>query len=66
MSSSEISAVMAIIANDGMTAYYISDTSAKYLNYILPVSWYAAEVPMNGVKAGPTTLLRGIMTVALY
>ena len=56
MSSSEISAVMAIIANDDMTAYYISDTSAKYLNYILPVSWYAAEVPMNGVKAGAAGL----------
>lgn len=51
MNSSEISTTMSIIAKDDMAAYYVSDTTAKYLNYILPVSWYAAEVPMNGIKA---------------
>lgn len=50
MDSSEISTTMSIIAKDDMAAYYVSDANAKYLNYILPVSWYAAEVPMNGVK----------------
>jgi protein-S-isoprenylcysteine O-methyltransferase Ste14 len=27
-------------------------SSAKFLNYILPSEWYAAEIPMNGVKYG--------------
>lgn len=29
----------------------IGDTS-KFINYVLPTEWYAAEVPMNGVKDG--------------
>lgn len=27
-----------------------SDESTKYINYILPTEWYAAEIPMNGVE----------------
>ncbi|MCX8128849.1 MAG: isoprenylcysteine carboxylmethyltransferase family protein [Clostridia bacterium] len=28
------------------------DRDTKYLNYVLPSEWFAAEVPMNGIKRG--------------
>jgi hypothetical protein len=28
----------------------IESENTKYINYILPAQWYAAEIPMNGIK----------------
>ena len=45
-----ISQILTIVSKNEQTADYINDTEDKYLNYILPTSWYAAEVPMNGIE----------------
>ncbi|MGM9580111.1 MAG: methyltransferase family protein [Anaerovibrio sp.] len=50
MEHAEIDDAMSIIAGDRRTAGYINAADGKYLNYILPVSWYAAEVPMNSFQ----------------
>lgn len=50
MDETTISEILTIVSKDEQTADYINDTKNKYLNYILPTSWYAAEVPMNGIE----------------
>lgn len=50
MEHGEIDDAMSIIAGDMRTAGYMNTADEKYLNYILPVSWYAAEVPMNSFQ----------------
>lgn len=50
MDEETIRDIMGIILDNRETAAYIDETHYKYINYILPTSWYSAEVPMNGIE----------------
>lgn len=50
MDETTISEILTIVSKNEQTADYTNDTEDKYLNYILPTNWYAAEVPMNGIE----------------
>lgn len=46
-----INRIMTVAKNDRKVQEYLSQgsTEKKELNYILPVEWFAAEIPMNGI-----------------
>ena len=50
MDKTDLNDVLDIISEDKETADYINNKDNKYINYILPTNWYAAEVPMNGIQ----------------
>ena len=52
LSDEKITGIMEIIRSDSNAATIVSDPdeTTHYVNYILPAEWFAAEIPMNGVK----------------
>jgi protein-S-isoprenylcysteine O-methyltransferase Ste14 len=53
MDSDTVARIMRIAESDGRVATVIAAAgSGKFLNYVLPSEWYAAEVPMNGLEYG--------------
>jgi len=54
MSEENINAIMHIVNSDSEVIAILAehDDNAKYINYILPTTWFAAEIPMNGVERG--------------
>lgn len=52
LSTEKICEIMDIVRSDAEVNAILSpyDESSKYINYILPTEWYAAEIPMNGVE----------------
>jgi hypothetical protein len=54
MSDEEINNILQILRSEKETNTYFSgfDERIQYINYILPVEWFAAEIPMNGVETG--------------
>jgi protein-S-isoprenylcysteine O-methyltransferase Ste14 len=50
-SADKLELIMSIAASDERLNRLMDDLgNAKLLNYVLPAEWYAAEVPMNGVR----------------
>jgi len=54
MSEENIDAIMYIVKSDSEVVSILSkhDDDVRYINYILPTTWFAAEIPMNGVERG--------------
>lgn len=54
LSDKKINRIMNIIKTDRNVISMLSDfdETTQYVNYILPTDWFAAEIPMNGVKLG--------------
>jgi len=54
MSRESINNIMHIVKSDSEVVYILSEHEydAMYINYILPTTWFAAEIPMNGVERG--------------
>lgn len=56
MSDVEIDLALNIAqANDEVKSViknFSNSSTTKYINYILPTEWFAAEIPMNGVTSG--------------
>lgn len=52
LSDKKINSIMEIIRSDSKVISILSDfdESTQYVNYILPTEWFAAEIPMNGLK----------------
>ena len=52
MSPDTISSALSIALSSGKLEDKLSfyDDTTKFINYILPVSWFAAEIPMNGIE----------------
>ena len=53
-SEDTINHIMHIVASNNEVISILAehDDNAMYLNYILPTTWFAAEVPMNGMERG--------------
>ena len=54
LSDEKINTVVSIALNseDVANRFKSFDDNAKFINYILPTEWFAAEVPMNGLQRG--------------
>ncbi len=52
LSDEKINNIMDIVTSNAKVSAILSDSdeSTKYINYILPTEWFAAEIPMNGVE----------------
>jgi len=52
MSDEKIKKVLSIALSDETVANKLSDfdSSTKFINYVLPTEWFAAQIPMNGVQ----------------
>jgi len=54
MTEENINTIMAIVQSDSYVISILTehDDNAMYINYILPTTWFAAEIPMNGLERG--------------
>ena len=54
MSEENINNIVYIVNTDDAVVYILAehDDNAMYINYILPTTWFAPEIPMNGVERG--------------
>ena len=54
MAEENINNIMYIVNTDDRVISILAehDDNAMYINYILPTTWFAAEIPMNGVERG--------------
>jgi len=54
MSEEKINHIMHIINTDDRVVSILAEhnDNAMYINYILPTTWFAPEIPMNGVERG--------------
>lgn len=52
LSTDEIDKILVIAQEDKTVQQFLSkrNTSQAELNYVMPTEWFAAEVPMNGIK----------------
>ena len=52
LSDEKINEALSVALSDEAVTAKLSvvDGGAKFINYILPVEWFAAEIPMNGVE----------------
>jgi protein-S-isoprenylcysteine O-methyltransferase Ste14 len=52
MPDDRIDEALSIALSDGIVAAKLAvfDSSANFINYVLPIEWFAAEIPMNGVE----------------
>lgn len=68
LSDKKINSIMEIIRSDSKVVSILSDfdESTQYVNYILPTEWFAAEIPMNGLKLGKGHLSPGDYDTNLF
>lgn len=68
LSDKKINSIMEIIRSDSKVVSILSDfdESTQYVNYILPTEWFAAEIPMNGLKLGQGHLSPGDYDTNLF
>jgi len=54
MSEENINMIMSIVQSDNDVISILTehDDNAMYINYILPTTWFAAEIPMNDLERG--------------
>ncbi|ERK29012.1 methyltransferase family protein [Clostridium intestinale] len=68
LSDKKINSIMEIIRSDSKVVSILSDfdESTQYVNYILPTEWFAAEIPMKGLKLGQGHLSPGDYDTNLF